>query len=288
MLDTIVCMTAAWRMWALAAAFYLVAIFHRMSLGVASLGRGGAVRGLDEHDRAALDGAARRLPGDADPGGAAGRPARAAAVADARAAGDGRRRAAVRVQPVARAGDRRPRAGRRRRRLHVPQRPARRGALASAPSLRARRRVDRGVRRVRSVAQRRRRSAPRCPTSAGRRRSPPAACSPPCWRSSPSTGCRTGRTGAAATRAARRRLGPTLAPRLAGAADAPRPVGALRADGAVRDADRAVGVPVPGAGPGPRPRDGGGAAGRGGARLRRLRAGAGRARRPPPATGAAR
>src|SRR3954470_9800983 len=26
-----------WRMWALAAAFYLVAIFHRMSLGVASL-----------------------------------------------------------------------------------------------------------------------------------------------------------------------------------------------------------------------------------------------------------
>src|SRR3954468_8958396 len=27
----------AWRMWALAAAFYLVAIFHRMSLGVASL-----------------------------------------------------------------------------------------------------------------------------------------------------------------------------------------------------------------------------------------------------------
>ena len=30
-------MTAAWRMWALAAAFYLVAIFHRMSLGVASL-----------------------------------------------------------------------------------------------------------------------------------------------------------------------------------------------------------------------------------------------------------
>src|SRR5690349_7366486 len=31
------CMSAAWRMWALAAAFYLVAIFHRMSLGVASL-----------------------------------------------------------------------------------------------------------------------------------------------------------------------------------------------------------------------------------------------------------
>ena len=30
-------MTAAWRMWALAAAFYLVAIFHRMSLGVASI-----------------------------------------------------------------------------------------------------------------------------------------------------------------------------------------------------------------------------------------------------------
>ena len=30
-------MSAAWRMWALAAAFYLVAIFHRMSLGVASL-----------------------------------------------------------------------------------------------------------------------------------------------------------------------------------------------------------------------------------------------------------
>jgi MFS family permease len=30
-------MNAAWRMWALAAAFYLVAIFHRMSLGVASL-----------------------------------------------------------------------------------------------------------------------------------------------------------------------------------------------------------------------------------------------------------
>jgi MFS family permease len=30
-------MTTAWRMWALAAAFYLVAIFHRMSLGVASL-----------------------------------------------------------------------------------------------------------------------------------------------------------------------------------------------------------------------------------------------------------
>src|SRR3954471_17461847 len=30
-------MTAAWRMWALAAAFYLVAIFHRMSLGVTSL-----------------------------------------------------------------------------------------------------------------------------------------------------------------------------------------------------------------------------------------------------------
>lgn len=30
-------MTAAWRMWALAAAFYLVAIFHRMSLGVASM-----------------------------------------------------------------------------------------------------------------------------------------------------------------------------------------------------------------------------------------------------------
>lgn len=30
-------MTRAWRMWALAAAFYLVAIFHRMSLGVASL-----------------------------------------------------------------------------------------------------------------------------------------------------------------------------------------------------------------------------------------------------------
>src|SRR5690242_2841147 len=27
----------AWRMWALAAAFYLVAIFHRMSLGVASI-----------------------------------------------------------------------------------------------------------------------------------------------------------------------------------------------------------------------------------------------------------
>src|ERR1700754_2698832 len=27
----------AWRMWGLAAAFYLVAIFHRMSLGVASL-----------------------------------------------------------------------------------------------------------------------------------------------------------------------------------------------------------------------------------------------------------
>ncbi|WP_170179047.1 MFS transporter [Solirubrobacter pauli] len=30
-------MTAAWRMWGLAAAFYLVAIFHRMSLGVASI-----------------------------------------------------------------------------------------------------------------------------------------------------------------------------------------------------------------------------------------------------------
>src|SRR3954453_21633390 len=32
--------TRAWRMWALAAGFYVVAIFHRMSLGVASLDAG--------------------------------------------------------------------------------------------------------------------------------------------------------------------------------------------------------------------------------------------------------
>ena len=148
-------MTAAWRMWALAAAFYLVAIFHRMSLGVAS---------LDASERFGVSTARSRCCRPCSwacisrcrSRGGAGGPARAAAVAHARAAGDGRRvsccsRSAPRSGPAI-VG---PRAGRCGRRLHVPQRPARRGVLAAAPPLCARGRADRGDGRVRPAPEHR-------------------------------------------------------------------------------------------------------------------------------------
>ena len=83
-------MTAAWRMWALAAAFYLVAIFHRMSLGVASIDAAERF-GVTTSTIAVLSTVQSARTWVPDPSGVARRPDRPAAVVDARPDGHGAR-----------------------------------------------------------------------------------------------------------------------------------------------------------------------------------------------------
>ena len=82
----------AWLVWGLAAGFYLVALFHRMSLGVASLDAQRALRPGAGHHRDPVGAAARPVPGDDDPGRPRGRPHRPAPRAGDRPGGDGGRR----------------------------------------------------------------------------------------------------------------------------------------------------------------------------------------------------
>ena len=239
-------------MWGLAAAFYLVAIFHRMSLGVASIDASAALRRLDRDDRAALDGAARRLPRDADPGGLlADRlgPRRSLTLGLlAMGAGELLFAFSPTIGPAI-AGRALVGAGDACMFLNVLRVAA---PVAPAAPLRARRRADRGVRRLRPVAEHRaaERRAERARLDADVRRVRRPHRGPRDPRGQPPAGP-PGRRRRAVTHPP---IAPRAQARLARTRDAPRPVGALRAQRAVRDADRAVGVPVPGRRPGRRSR----------------------------------
>ena len=139
----------AWWVWGLAASFYLVALFHRMSLGVASLDAQRALPSRARHDRHPVGAAAGALPADDDPRRAGGRPHRAAQGAGARAGRDGHRRDRLRPGHLGADRPRRAGPGRRGRRLHVPVGAAHRPELVPGPPVRLPRLAHRSRRRDR-------------------------------------------------------------------------------------------------------------------------------------------